>query len=139
MYRLVGAHLSTSCPLSIFSQPCPAKRRWQARTRLLSPSAADWVRNHLYLLDKSLKTVMACPAPSLWTGPAPIPPLPSLLPALRAPVNVSEVHIRRSSQMINLKDTHGEPAGSHSSATPWASVVLTPRAFRAMEQAQGVG
>lgn len=54
-------------------------------------------------------------------SPSPSPPSP---PALKGLVNVSEPHIRRTSQTINLKDTHRVPAGFL--LTPLASVVLTP-------------
>ncbi len=45
-------------------------------------------------------------------------------PALKGLVNVSKLHIRQTSQTINLKDTHRVPAGFF--LTPLASVVLTP-------------
>lgn len=48
----------------------------------------------------------------------------SLSPSLKGLVNVSKLHIRQSSQTINLKDTHRVPAGFF--LTPLASVVLTP-------------
>lgn len=48
----------------------------------------------------------------------------SLSPALKGLVNVSKLHIRQTSQTINLKDTHRVPAGFF--LTPHASVVLTP-------------
>ena len=60
------------------------------------------------------------------------PPLSSpLLPALKGLVNVSKLHIRQTSQTINLKDTHRVPAGFF--LTPLASVVLTPRCLQKRE------
>lgn len=74
-------------------------------------------QNNLYLFNKTLKTIMPCPAPFF--------PLPlSFSLALKGLVNVSKLHIRQTSQTINLKDTHRVPAGFL--LTPLASVVLTP-------------
>lgn len=55
-----------------------------------------------------------------WSPSLPLP----FSPALKGLVNVSKLHIRQTSQTINLKDTHRVPAGSL--LTLLASVVLTP-------------
>lgn len=64
----------------------------------------------------------------------PPPPL-QFSPALKGLVNVSKLHIRQSSQTINLKDTHRVPAGF--SLAPLASVVLTPRFLQKREWRDG--
>lgn len=99
--------LSVSLILSLFlslsswmPMACPS-----SPSHWLPPNTGGLGQNNLYLLNKSLKTVMQCPAPSLL---ALFPPFPS---ALKGLVNVSKPHIRRSSQTINLKDTHRAPTG----------------------------
>lgn len=66
---------------------------------------------------------MPCPALSPARSP--------FSPALKGLVNVSKLHIRQTSQTINLKDTHRVPAGF--SPAPLASVVLTPTSLQKPE------
>lgn len=113
--------LSFSCSLCFYYPVSLSVSSWMPMACPNSPShwrppnTGGLGQNNLYLLNKSLKTVMPCPAPSLL---ALFPPFPS---ALKGLVNVSKPHIRRSSQTINLKDTHRAPAGFF---LPWLLLLL---------------
>lgn len=93
----------------------------------LPPNSEGQGQNNLYLFNKTLKSIMPCPA----LLPSPLP----FSPALKGLVNVSKLHIRQTSQTINLKDTHRVPAGFF--LTPLASVVLTPSCLQKRERRGG--